>query len=220
MSETTTARKRPAPPTAKQLTSELKDYERCLLEAQHANGAARGALGGHIAGGDAEATATCRRQISSTAARIEELTEAIESSREAIQLANERERNAAAAEDYVTIKRLVADARREADAAADAVVAFARAQKKARISLDTVDAELIRCGVALNPYELKAKIVPILELALHVETDGVFGVGRTLENAHQLRQNGRASLKRAAQDYETLTLARVRSALHLMREPE
>jgi hypothetical protein len=206
------------PRTAAQLTADLADYERLLLEAQRAQNAARTALPGQIAGGDAEEIAACRREISSTAASIKEFSDKIEFGRDAIRVAQERERNAVAAKDYVTIKRLVSDARRQADACADALVEFARAQKKARIALDAVDAELIRCGIALNPYELKAKIVPILELGLHVETDGVFGVARTLENAHQLRQNGRASLKAAAQEYQTLILARVRSALHIVRQ--
>lgn len=217
---TDAARKHPVPRTAEQLTAELADHERRLLEAQRANAAARAALGGLIAGGDAGEIAACRREISSTAAKMKELSDALQFSRDAIRVAQERERNAVAARDYVIIRRLVSDARRNAEVCEDVLVTFAQAQRKARIALDTVDAELIRCGIALNPYELKAKIVPILELALHVETDGVFGVGRTLENAHQLRQNGRASLRAAAQEYQALVLARVRSALHLMREPE
>jgi hypothetical protein len=217
---TDAARKNPIPRTAEQLTAELADQERLLVEAQRANSAARSALGGLIAGGDAEEIAACRREISSSAARIKEFSDKIEFGCDAIRVAQERERNAVAAKDYLVIKRLVSDARRDAEACASALVEFARTQKKARVALDTVDAELIRCGIALNPYELKARIVPILELGLWVETDGVFGVGRSIENAHQLRESGRASLRAAAQEYQVLVLARVRSALHLNREPE
>jgi hypothetical protein len=216
-----TAHRTPAavvPRTPEQLTAGLRDYERLLVEAKRANAAARAALGGHIAAGDAGAEAACRKEIASSAAKITECTEALGFARDAIREAQERERAAVGAKAYVVIKRLVDEAVRDVEASEEATVVYARAKKTAKESLNKVRAELIRCGVPLERDQLDERFDRISKLLLWVESDGREGQGGGLENAYQLRQSGRVDLKLQAQEWRAVIFSRARSALHLKPE--
>jgi hypothetical protein len=173
-----------------------------------------------IAQGNDEAIAECRKNITLAEAKIREVVETLEQTREAIREAQARDRAASDAQAYRVIKRLVGDTRKEVEVLAETIKAFASALKAASAGLDSVDAQMRRSGVIPDPYVLKAKLIGIVELALHIETGGLVCVARTLENHHELRQSGRASLLKAANEFQTLTMQRVRSALQVTREPE
>jgi hypothetical protein len=209
---------KPTPRTVGQLTAELADHERLLLEAQRANSAARNALGGLIAGGDAAAIADCRRDIKLSAAKVKELTDALEFSREAIRIAKGRDQAATDAHAYRLIKERVADARKDIDALADAIVAFAIAFKKSGAALGSVDGLMRNSGVTPEVYVLTAKLLGMTQMALHLESGGILGEGRTLESPEEIRRSGRADLKRAAAEFQAVYLRHARQQLHIMRE--
>jgi len=200
------------------LEAEVGGFERILVEARRALNAARTSLPGLIAAGDAANIASAREEIRLLDARIRQIEESREQTREAIKAAEARDRTATDAQAYRLIKKLVADTRQEVETLADALVAFAMALKKSGAGLDSVDALMRRSGVTPDPYVLRAKFVGLVEVALHLETGGIVGVARLLDNHAQLRQSGRADLKRAAAEFQALYLRRARSALHIMRE--
>jgi hypothetical protein len=215
---TAAARKSATPRTVQQLEAELGRSERNLVEAQRANTVARTALGGHIASGDAEEIAECRREISATAARVKELTEEMGAVQDAIRFAQAQDRAGAALAAYGNLKKMVADSRAEVEALGDSIIAFANALKAARTGLESLDAQMRKSGVTPDPYILLAKLIGVVDVALHLETDGVVGNARTLENRDQLRKSGFASLHRIAKEFDTLTMRQIKSALNVTRD--
>jgi hypothetical protein len=206
-------KQKPAPRTASQLSQQVADDERRLLEARRLNSTARNALPTHLASGDEEAIAQCRREIAGSGVRIKELIEAIDSGKEAIQVARERERAAANAQTLRELERSTADARKQVEVLGDTIKAFAIAYKATHAALESLESQMRQAGVTPDPYVLRAKLEGLVDLALHLESGGLLGEQRTLDSPDQLRASGRASLRHAAQEFHTLTMQRLRSAL-------
>ncbi|MGB9331491.1 MAG: hypothetical protein WCB10_12050 [Steroidobacteraceae bacterium] len=210
--------KKPLPQTPEQLAAQVAEYEHQHAAAQRENSAARTALGALIAGGDADAISACRKQIKTTGARVRELDEAIPAVREAIRVAQARDRAQESARAYRNCEKLVSDTRRDVEAMGDALIAFALALKAAVAGLNSADSAMMHAGVTPDHWSLRAKLIGIVQIALHLESGGLVGEVRTLDSADELRENGRADLKRAAREYHTLTLQRLRSKLHITAE--
>jgi hypothetical protein len=215
---TTTARKTASPRTGQQLEADLSRLEHQLTEAQRANSVARSALGGHIAGGDAEEIAECRREIAATAAKAKDITESIEATQDAIRFARARARTAAAGQAYGHLKKHVSDTRTDIEVLGDSITAFGVALKAAIAGLESVEAQMRTNGITPDAYVLRAKLNTMVDMALHLESDGLVGRNPTLDTHPQLRSNGRASLHRAAAEWHALTMQTIRTALNVTRE--
>jgi hypothetical protein len=197
------------------LTDELARLERSLSDVRRERSTVRIGLPGLIAAGDTGAIAAARADIAVLDRRDAELAENLKETREAIGAAQARDRTLAGTKAYGNLKKLVGDARRDVEELASATEAFALALKAALVALNSVDTQMMRAGVSPDHYALRAKLMGIVQLALHVESGGLVGEARTLENHYELRQSGRCDLKLAAREYQTLTLQRLRNAFHI-----
>lgn len=204
--------------TAASLQAEVRTLETNLAQAQRAQSAAKSRLPTLIASGDADEITECRKSIQRYDKQITELVASVEETREALQITQERGRAAARSQAYGALKSQLTATRKAMDELADKVVGFAAALKKARSAVEEDEGEMRRAGVMPDPYILRLKLVALVEILLHLESDGIVGQTRGLDSPHQLRQNGRADLKKAVREYETLTLQRARHVLGVTDE--
>jgi chromosome segregation ATPase len=205
-------------PTAHQLRAQLTELKRQRSEATRLNNAAKVELQNRVAEGNPERIEWGREDIANSAKRIADLTQDIDATEGAVRKAEADERAAINVRNYVALQKTVADARKKIEDLGDAGKNLAKALKAALAALQSVDGEMLAAGVTPDPYILQAKLKGILDLALHLESDGLLGAARTLESPDQLRRSGRACLMRAAQEFHTLTMQRIRGSLHITQE--
>lgn len=213
------AKPRAAARSVRSLEIESEKLEQARDAARREENAARSQLPSLIAEGDAEGISECRKTIKRCAAEVARTQEEIETLENAVKAAGERDQASASIEAYTAIRRLVTATRKDLEALADARKAFAAALKKVRASNNALDALMMQSGVRPDDWHLRVLLMGTVELGLHQETDGLLG-RPGIESASQLEQSGRADLKRLASEFQRLYMQRVRSALHLQREPD
>jgi len=217
MSSTPVSQQQPASLTEER--AKLAEHERDLAKAQRAHTADRAAILKHRAAGNLVAESECRQRMRVTAKLIAELTENIEIVRDTIEVLAERDSRTKAAADYREISKAVTGTRRAVERCEDKLLEFAQALLGARTSLDATEETMRSRGIQPDPYVLKAKLMGLIDIALYLETSGLLGRALTLDNAHQLRQSNKASLKRAAAEYYAITMRQVESRLSIEPEP-
>ncbi len=206
----------PKPAPARSSTSiqaEITALEGRKAEAERALNSAATNLPAAIAGGDAAEIADLRREKREAERKVTELGATLSELTEALAITRKRERATARAKVYGELEQLIGTSRQEVCAVEDAICTFAAKLNTARIGLESVEAAMRNAGVVPDPYWLRAKLDGLVQMCLHLETDGFIGSQPTLDTHDQLRANGRASLKAAAKNYEMLALQRVRSTL-------
>jgi uncharacterized protein YukE len=212
--------KRAAPRSVVSLEGEVGDLEHSLVELRREQSTAKTSLPRLIAEADAEAISACRKTISQTESAIARTAADLEELREAVKVAHAREQATARAHTYKQINQAVAVNRQELNELADAIAKVGEALNAAVIGLQSTEATMRKAGVQPDAYVLRAKLMWMVNASLYLATEGQVGEARGLDSDHQLRQSGRANLKTAALEYATLTMQRVRSALHLTSAPE
>ncbi|MGB9332624.1 MAG: hypothetical protein WCB10_17805 [Steroidobacteraceae bacterium] len=206
------------PRTIESLRDEIATLERSASDMRRAESAARTSLPALIAQGDAAGIADARETIKLAEAKLKRAVSDLEHTREALRVAQARDRAQESARAYRNCEKLVSDTRRDVEAMGDALIAFALALKAAMAGLNSADSAMMHAGVTPDHWSLRAKLIGIVQIALHLESGGLVGQVRTLDSADELRENGRADLKLAAREYHTLTLQRLRSKLHITAE--
>src|SRR5207245_8827666 len=109
------------------------------VEARRAQNAARTSLPGLIAASDAASIASAREEIRLLDARIRQIEESREQTREAIKAGKARDQAAVDAHAYRLIEKSVGDAREDLGTLADSFVGFGNALKKAGGAMHSVD---------------------------------------------------------------------------------
>jgi hypothetical protein len=138
----------------------------------------------------------------------------LQDARAALALAQERDSGEARQAAYRAIQTQSKATREAVDDLDKTVVAFVRAYRAARDSISKLDTSLVEHGLpAADPFLLKVKLQKLIERAMWLHSDGIFGEPHGMDSLDQLRANGRASLKLAAQELVAVTLRSVRSAL-------
>ena len=196
--------------SAEDLQAEVEALERSLAEAQRARDTARYARPRLIVEDDAQALRQNKQVIDLAERDVTNLAATLESMREALRLAQERDRGESRQASYRAIQ-VQAKATREAVVKLDeALTAFARAYPAAARAVEKLDTTLVNNGCdAADPTQLRAKLRGIVELGLFVPSDGVFGRGG-IDSIDQLRVNGRASLRHAVSEFVEVILRRAR----------
>lgn len=200
-------------PRIADLQAEIGALEASLEEARREQQHAKTSLPSFIASGDAEEIAACRKVLRDAEKTIAERSATLEETREALQVAVQTERAAARERACREIERALAADRKRIGALAEAIVTACEALEEARAGLEQTDATLINWGLIADPYQIRARLLGLVQLALHVESGGLLGQARTIESIDELKRSGRADLKAAASEYAAVTLRRVRGAL-------
>jgi hypothetical protein len=189
--------------TVADLTAEIIDHERQVAEAREQNSRIKGALPGYIAGGDRHTIGICRKELAATEARIREGLDAIQATREAIRIVQQRADAAAAVRAYSEIRDAVMASQKQVQDLGASLTAFTSAYTETVAGLKALEDLQRAAGIAADPYALRAKLDGIVEMALYLETAGALAKSRTLESALQIRQSKRASLAHAADEFQT-----------------
>jgi len=157
---------------------------------------------------------------------MEELTEAIEANREAIKIAQGRDRAVEQTRIYKEVKASALARHQELLELAGAIEAFGRAFNAVSMGLQALSAQTTSAGVPPELYEhphlMYRRMVELVEHAMCLDTKGAIGKIRTLNGPEQraMGVTGRSVVQHTAGEFLTLTLRRLQVALHLKREPE
>jgi hypothetical protein len=196
------------------LQADVGTLEHALAEAQRARDAARSARPRLLVEDDGPALAQNKRAGELAERDVTNLTANLEAVREALRIAQERDRGEARQEAYRAVQAQSTATRQAVEDLDKTIVAFVRAYRAARDSISKLDTTLVEHGLpAADPFLLKVKLQKLIERAMWLHSDGIFGEPHGMDSLDQLRANGRASLKLAAQELVTVTLRSVRSAL-------
>jgi hypothetical protein len=200
-----------AVPRTVELESEIAGLEKSLANAKRRENADRSGPD-LIAQNDAREVAECRARIKAVGKEIAGLVADLADTQEALKLAQRGERTTANARAFAELKQLLAVSRDQITDLEAAIDVVAEKLRTAQLGLETVE-HMAASAVAVDPFWLRYKVVALAQQCLYVRTDGALGERRTLDTLDELRRSGRASLKAAAREYETLALERLRSAL-------
>jgi hypothetical protein len=218
-------KQKPAPRTVEQLAAELSRIESDLTTARRESGRLRTAMPVLLAETDETAIAQCRRDSEACNARIEKLASRVDDTREALQLAQARDRAAAHARIYKEIRQSAAASQRDLVALADAIDTFGLAFNAARTGLQSLAAHTTRAGVAPEMYEyphlMHGRLLELTERALFLASGGAIGKPRALNAAEQLATGvtGGSVIQQTANEFFAMTMRRTQAALHLNSEP-
>ncbi len=196
------------------LQAEVSGLERSLAESQRARDAARSSRPRLLVEGDEEALAKNAQAIKLAERDVTNHSATLESMREALRLAQERDRAEARRASYAAIRQQ-SKATREAVVKLDeALIAFAQAYPAARAAIEKLDSVLVNNGVdAADPLLLKARLRGVAEQALWLHSDGIFGKPNGLASRDELRASGGASVRRAVSEFCEVVLRRARGRL-------
>lgn len=207
-----------SPPTLEQLNAEVADLERQLAEIRRFQNAGKNELPRLMVAGDSEAIAQTRDEVARSEARIAELTAQLETAREAVRLAEQRDRSRLSGQTYKAVRQLVASELAALEALEVAVAAFAEAYSAAKDGLNALDVKMRGAGIEPDPLALRAKLQGITDQVLALATNAEFGRLRSLETPDELRRSGAASIAKAAREWQAITLRQVRRALSIPEE--
>ncbi|MGO9935141.1 MAG: hypothetical protein ACLPV8_25465 [Steroidobacteraceae bacterium] len=163
---------------------------------------------------DAEAINLARQQIRKSAADLADLADALADARAAVDEAKADAHTQFNRNRLAVLLRLATEMVETSTALEKSTAHWAGARKAAIAAAAAFETELSRCAVGFDGFlSVATRLDARVELLLWLETDGQYGRARTHETPTQLRENRRASLALAAEDFRTLTLRAARGQL-------
>lgn len=207
-----------APRTVESLEAESQALEQSMVAVRRELSEAKATLPGLIAESDTDGIRQCRESVRRCESTLSRTQADIAELLEAAKAAQQRDQAQANAQAYRKVEQATGMDVQKCGDLADSIVNLGSVLRAAIVSLESTEAKMRRAGVTPDPYVLRARLLGIVQLALHLESDGLLGAAHMLDSRDQLRQNGRADLKKAAREYQILTLQKVRSALHVTPE--
>lgn len=193
------ARQKASPRSVESLESDCRAIDSLLLQSRRARDTIRTQqIPQLMAAGDTDGVEEARREVARLDEHIADLAARREQTESAINAAQARDRAGYAAQHFRDIRKQIVAFKTDTYRLTDSLEAFAKALAQVRAQQDAMEAAMRGAGVAPSRDVFRSKLMGLVQLSLYVETDGALGEARTYDSIAQLRENGRANLRRAA----------------------